>query len=150
MHDEFFSPMAEETKAIMEIAIEEVPDITVSLHSCECNPFIIQNSLAPVFMQKRIADLAFHLNQRYIKLKLPHMPESWVLKISNTDTIPPPKESFNLVSALHYATGTMSFTFESPHGTVEDGAMHDEIIDIQLGLYEEMFGYITNKRLYWE
>lgn len=150
MHDEFFAPMAEETKAIMKIALEEVPDITVSLHSCECNPFIIQNSLAPVFMQKRIAELATQLNNRYKKLKLPHMEEGWSLSISNNDTIPPPQESFNLVSALHYATGTMSFTFESPHGTIEDGATHEEIIDIQLGLYEEIFKYILNNRLYWK
>ncbi len=150
MHDEFFAPMAEETKAIMKIALEEVPDITVSLHSCECNPFIIQNSLAPVFMQKRIADLAKQLNQRYINLKLPHMENGWALSVSEKDTIPPPKESFNLVSALHYASGTMSFTFESPHGTIEDGATHDEILDIQLGLYEEIFDYILHNRLYWE
>ncbi|MBK6284430.1 MAG: hypothetical protein IPF54_18985 [Draconibacterium sp.] len=134
----------------MKIALEEVPDITVSLHSCECNPFIIQNSLAPVFMQKRIAELATQLNNRYINLGLPHMEEGWALSISNNDTIPPPKESFNLVSALHYATGTMSFTFESPHGTIEDGATHEEIIDIQLGLYEEIFKYILNNRLYWK
>ncbi len=150
MHDEFFAPMAEETKAVMKIALEEVPDITVSLHSCECNPFIIQNSLAPVFMQKRIAELATQLNNRYINLGLPHMEEGWALSISNNDTIPPAQESFNLVSALHYATGTMSFTFESPHGTIEDGATHEEIIDIQLGLYEEIFKYILNNRLYWE
>jgi len=150
MHDEFFSPMADETKAIMNIALKEAPDITVSLHSCECNPFIIQNSLAPVFMQKKIADLAVQLNNRFIKLKLPHMPEGWALSVSNNDTIPPPKESFNLVSALHYATGTMSFTFEGPHGTLDDGATHDEILDIQLGLYEEMFAYILKNRLYWE
>ena len=150
MHDEFFSPMADETKAIMKIALEEVPDITVSLHSCECNPFIIQNSHAPVFMQKRIAELAGRLNKRYINLKLPHREEGWALSVSDNDTIPPPTESFNLVSALHYASGTMSFTFEGPHGTLEDGATYNEILDIQLGLYEEMFNYIINNRLYWE
>ncbi|HRX10797.1 MAG TPA: M14 family zinc carboxypeptidase [Draconibacterium sp.] len=150
MHDEFFAPMADETKAIMKIALDEAPDITVSLHSCECNPFIIQNSLAPVFMQKRIADLAAQLNKRYINLKLPHMEEGWSPGISEKDTVPPAQESFNLVSALHYATGTMSFTFESPHGTVEDGATHGQIIDIQLGLYEEILKYILNNRLYQE
>ena len=150
MHDEFFAPMAEETKAIMKIAFDEAPDITVSLHSCECNPFIIQNSLAPVFMQKRISDLAAQLNKRYINQELPHMEDGWSPGISEKDTVPPAQESFNLVSALHYATGTMSFTFESPHGTVEDGATHDQIIDIQLGLYEEMYKYILNNRLYQE
>ncbi|KPL10094.1 MAG: hypothetical protein AMS26_21940, partial [Bacteroides sp. SM23_62] len=35
MHDEFFSPMAAETAAILEIARTEAPDMTVSLHSHE-------------------------------------------------------------------------------------------------------------------
>lgn len=150
MHDEFFSPMAEETKAIFKIAMEEAPDITVSLHSCSCNPFIIQNSHAPHFMKERIADLAQRLNQKYIELELPNMGPDWKLSVSVDDIQPPPQKSFNMVSALHYASGTMAFTFESPHGTVEDGATYDEILDIQLVLYQEMFEYIVNNRLYWK
>jgi hypothetical protein len=150
MHDEFFSPMAEETKAIMKIAIEEAPDITVSLHSCSCKPFIIQNNHAPHFMKKRIADLAQQVNKAYINLNLPNMGDRWALSLTDDDILPPPQKSFNLVSALHYATGTMAFTFESPHGLIEDGATFDEILDIQLVLYQEMFDYILNNRLYWE
>jgi hypothetical protein len=150
MHDEFFDPMAEETKAIFKIAMEEAPDITVSLHSCSCNPFIIQNSHAPHFMKKRIAELAQRLNQKYIELELPNMGPNWELSVSIDDLEPPPQKSFNMVSALHYASGTMAFTFESPHGTVEDGANYDEILDIQLNLYLEMFRYILNNRLYWK
>lgn len=147
MHDEFFSPMAEETRAIMKIAIEEAPDITVSLHSCSCKPFIIQNSHAPHFMKKRIADLAQQVNQSYIKRGLPNMGNDWALSLTIDDMLPPAQKSFNLVSALHYASGTMAFTFESPHGLIEDGANYDEILDIQLVLYEEMFRYITLNRL---
>jgi hypothetical protein len=44
----------------------------------------------------------------------------------------------------------MSFVFESPHGTIEDGATYSEILDIQLVLYEEMFRYAENNRLYWK
>lgn len=150
MHDEFFSPIAEETKAIMRIALEEAPDITVSLHSCSCKPFIIQNAHAPHFMKKRIADLARQLNQRYINQKLPNMGAEWGLSLTDDDIEPPPQKSFNLVSALHYASGTMAFTFESPHGLIEDGATFDEILDVQLVLYHEMFEYIINNRLYWE
>ena len=150
MHDEFFSPMAEETKAIFKIAMEEAPDITVSLHSCSCKPFIIQNSHAPHFMKERIADLAQRLNQKYIDLELPNMGPNWELSVSVDDMEPPPQKSFNMVSALHYASGTMAFTFESPHGTIEDGATYYEILDIQLILYREMFGYIINNRLYWK
>jgi hypothetical protein len=150
MHDEFFSPMAEETKAIMKIAFEEAPDITVSLHSCSCKPFIIQNAHAPHFIKKRIADLANQLNQKYINLKLPNMGNEWGLSLTDDDFVPPPQKSFNLVSALHYASGTMAFTFESPHGLIEDGATFDEILDVQLVLYHEMFDYIIQNRLYWE
>jgi hypothetical protein len=146
MHDEFFSPMAEETKAIFKIAMEEAPDIAVSLHSCSCNPFIIQNTHAPYFMKERIADLAQKLNQKYIDLKLPNMGHGWGLSISADDFSPPPQKSFNMVSALHYASGTMAFTFESPHGTIEDGATYTEILDIQLVLYREMFHYIIKNR----
>jgi len=150
MHDEFFAPIAEETKAIFRIAMEEAPDIAVSLHSCECKPFIIQNSQAPHFMRQRISDFGNGLNRRYIDLKLPNMGTDWNLAVLDDDLAPPPKKSFNMVSALHYASGTMSFTFESPHGTIEDGATYSEILDVQLVLYEEMFRYIENNRLYWK
>jgi hypothetical protein len=150
MHDEFFSPMAEETRAIMKIAMEEAPDIAVSLHSCECKPFIIQTSQAPHFMRQRISDFANQLNDRYYDLKLPNMGENWNLAVADDDITPPPQKSFNLVSALHYASGSMSFVFESPHGTIEDGATYSEILDIQLVLYEEMFRYAENNRLYWK
>ena len=150
MHDEFFAPMANETKAIFRIAMEEAPDMTISLHSCECNPFVIQNSQAPHFMRQRISDFANRLNRRYIDLKLPNMGADWSLEVLDDDLTPPPQKSFNMASALHYASGTMSLTFESPHGTIEDGATYSEILDVQLVLYQEMLNYIENNRLYWK
>lgn len=52
------------------------------------------------------------------------------MKLKNTGKAPKRMESF--------ASGTMSFTFENPHGTIEDGATYNEIIDIQLVLYVAM------------
>lgn len=150
MHDEFFAPMAEETKAIFRIAMEEVPDVTVSLHSCSCKPFIIQNAHAPLFMKERIAVFAKLLNDQYIASNLPHMDKNWALEVAADDKSFPPQASFNMVSALHHASGTMAFTFESPHGTLEDGATYEEILDIQLVLYQEMFRYLFKSRLTWE
>jgi hypothetical protein len=150
MHDDFFEPMASETKAIFKVAREEVPDMTVSLHSCSCTPFVIQNSHVPLFMKKRIADFALGLNNRFIKEGLPNRGANYSLSLADDDEEFPPRASFNLVSALHHATGTMSFTFESPHGTIEDGATYENILDIQLTLYQEMFEYILQNRLYWE
>ncbi|EON78092.1 hypothetical protein ADIS_1289 [Lunatimonas lonarensis] len=150
MHDEFFAPMAEETKAIMRIAMEEAPDITVSLHSCSCAPFVIQNAHAPLFMKERIDAFARQLNDQYRALQLPNRGASWKLSTEADDPTFPPQNSFNLVSALHHASGTMAFTFESPHGTVEDGATYEQILDIQLVLYQEMFRYISAERLIWQ
>lgn len=150
MHDEFFAPMAEETRAIFRIAMEEAPDITVSLHSCECKPYVIQTSQAPHFMRQRISDFANILNRSYFDLKLPNMGAEWRLDILDDDLTAPPQKSFNMVSALHYATGSMSFAFECPHGTIEDGATYNEILDIQLVLYREMFDYTEKNRLYWK
>ncbi len=156
MHDEFFFPMAEETKAIMKIARDEAPDITVSLHSCCCPiPFMIQNPHVPAFMKQRIAELAGRLNRKYTTLGLPHQNEDWTLGVNVDDMVPPPLKSFNLVSALHYVSGTMSFTFECSHGSLEEGKetsieKYNKIVDIGLVLYQEMFDYIINNRLYWE
>ncbi|MCC5939433.1 MAG: hypothetical protein JJU34_19300 [Lunatimonas sp.] len=150
MHDEFFAPMADETKAIMKIALEEVPDITVSLHSCSCTPFVIQNAHAPHFVKRRIDDFARQLNNRFISQGLPNRGPNWSLKVAPEDEQFPPRSSFNLVSALHHASGTMAFTFESPHGTIEDGTSYEQILDIQLTLYQEIFRYIFAERLVWE
>jgi hypothetical protein len=149
MHDDFFDPMAEETKAIFQIAREEVPDMTVSLHSCSCTPFVIQNSHVPLFMKKRIAEFGEGLNNSFIRKGLPNRGENFSLSLADDDP-EFPKASFNLVSALHHATGTMSFTFESPHGTIEDKATYENILDIQLTLYQEMFEYVLANRMYWE
>lgn len=155
MHDEFFCPMAEETKAIMKIARDEAPDIAVSLHSCCCPvPFIIQNYHTPLFMKKRIGELAGRLNGRYKSSGLPYEKEGVILSIEDDDPTPPPQRSFNLVSALHHVSGVMSFTFECSHGTLEEGneasqVKYNRILDIQLVLYQEMFNYIINNRLFW-
>ncbi len=156
MHDEFFIPMAEETKAILKLAHDEAPDISVSLHSCCCEvPSIIQTSHVPVFIKKRIAELASQLNQHYGSLGLPHSKEGWSLRVAADDPVPPPRSSFNLVSAMHFISGTTSFTFECSHGTLEEGkeeslVKYNKILDIQLVLYQEIFNYIINNRLYWE
>lgn len=155
MHDDFFSPMAEETKAVLKIARDEAPDMTVSLHSHSTPPCILPTAYLPFFMKERVAVLARQLNEQYKNLGLPHEPGDWHPKASIDDEKFPPRESFNLVSALHHLSGTMSFTFECCHGvTGTEGknkfpaASYDDILDLQLNLYQEMFTYIMKNRLY--
>ena len=153
MHDDFFFPMAAETRALLKIAADEAPDITVSLHSYELPPSILQPAYLPLFMKHRVADFANHLNDHYKKYGLPHMPGGWRSGPEIEDALYPPKVPFNLVSALHHISGTMAFTFECSHGTIgADGrapvATHGDILDIQMHLYQEMLKYAFSNRLY--
>jgi hypothetical protein len=155
MHDDFFSPMAAETKAILDIARSEVPDMTVSLHSHENKPRILPTSYVAWFMKERIQDLTRRLNTRYEKAGLPYIPKDWIGDPGIEDDKFPPNSSFNLICALHQLSGTMAFTFECSHGTVPENmpgpfVNHSDIVDIQLNLYEEMLDYILENRLYWE
>ena len=157
MHDDFLSPMAEETKAILKIARDEAPDMTVSLHSQSYAPSILEPAYLPLFMKERVARLANNLNQCYKNAGLPHYPDGWQLKAKIDDEKFPPQTPFNLISALHHISGTMSFTFECCHGVIDTegknryaAASYDNILDLQLILYQEMFSYLMNNRLYWE
>lgn len=155
MQDEYFFPMAKETGAILEIAREEAPDITVSLHSHENRPVILQPAYVAMFMKDRVHELALSLNQRYEKAGLTYWPNDWFWTPSADDADFPPKTTFNLISALHHISGTMAFTFECSHGSVSEGVpesfvSYDEILTLQLTLYEEMFDYILKNRLVWE
>jgi len=153
MHDDFFSPMANETKAILDIARSEAPDITVSLHSHENRPRILPVNYVPWFMKKRVDILTRRVNARYEKANLAYVPYQWIPEPSVEDKNFPPHASFNLISALHHVSGTMAFTFECSHGTVsetipEPFVTYDNILDIQLILYDEMLNYILENRLF--
>jgi hypothetical protein len=54
---------------------------------------------------------------------------------------------FNLTSALYHISGAGSFTFECPHG-LKDGCRvsFDQILDIQLSLYEAMLRHEIDKK----
>jgi hypothetical protein len=154
MHDDFFAPIAEETKAIMDLARTEAPDMTVSLHSHENKPRILQVNYQPWFMKQRVDELTRQLNQRYKKEEIPYYPSDWLGQPSKEDEKFPPKSSFNLISALHHVSGTMAFTFECSLGCLPDGSSepmvsYADILDIQLILYEEMLDYLLANRQYW-
>jgi hypothetical protein len=153
MHDDWFAPMAAETRAILQIARTEAPDMTVSLHSHHHTSRILPANYVPWFMKKRIDTLTRSLNQRYASEGLPSLPDDWISLPRVEDESYPPAASFNLISALHHVSGTMAFTFECSHGTVtleepEAKLSYSDILDIQLHLYEEMLDYILKNRLF--
>jgi hypothetical protein len=153
MHDEFFSPMTEETVAILKIAKDEAPDITVSLHSHENLPIILQPAHVGMFMKERVNDLALRLNKSYRNANLPFVEENNFWKPAYDDE-KGPTNTFNLIPALHHISGTMAFTFECCHGSVSDqhpetSIDYNAIVDIQLLLYDEMYDYILENKQNW-
>jgi hypothetical protein len=151
MHDEFFLPMAEETRAILRLARDEAPDIAVSLHSHESRPVVLQASYVPVFMKRRIMGLSSRVRKRFEEEELPY---GSVLEPKVEDENPPVRSYFNLTSALHHVSGALAFTFECSHGSVSEKVptplvTHGKILDVQLGLFDEMLHYILENRLCW-
>jgi hypothetical protein len=94
MHDDFFFPMAEETKSILKVARDEAPDMTVSLHSHAQPPFILQPAYVPFFIKEKVAVLANNLNKRYQELGLPYMDNGWQSKANVDGSAYPLNESF--------------------------------------------------------
>ena len=136
MHDEFFAPMGPEAPAILKVAMEEGPDMAVSLHSHGSAPAVLRPAYLPMEIQEQVRALAQQHNALLAERDLPHggvfeaKPEG--------GKVPSP---FNLTSALYHISGAMAFTHECPHGIL-GGKMcdvtFDQILDIQLTLYEVM------------
>jgi hypothetical protein len=144
MHDEFFAPMSSEAPAILQLAMQEGPDLATSLHSHESDPAILRPAYVPVEIQREARALAERLSRRLADSGLPH--GSLFTPQIEGGVSPDP---FNLASALYHVSGAVAFTFECPHGLRADRACHvtpTQILDLQLALYESMLEYALDSR----
>lgn len=144
MHDEFFAPMGPEAPAILKVAADEGPDLAVSLHSHENKPALLRPAYVTLEKQEDVRNLAVSYYSMLKELGLPHAAP---FKAKAEDgKYPAP---FNLTSAMYHVSGAGSFTFECPHGLDTDRACKvrlDEILDIQLALYETMMRHELTKK----
>jgi len=111
VHDNFFGKMSPETQAIFDIADAEAPDFTLHLHGGGN----VQNEIAhanhlPMYVKEAIQELKHRTKAEANKYGLPML----VNEITNDDTFPP--RTFNIMSAMYYATGTVSVLYESNQG----------------------------------
>ncbi|MZQ85555.1 hypothetical protein GQF01_25885 [Paenibacillus sp. 5J-6] len=138
MHDNFFAPMAQETRALLELADLEAPDLAVQLHggANNANHFVEIQFLPYLVMQKQQA-LSQRLAAALSQQGLPYVERNQI--VTNSSAIPYP--SFNLTSAIHHVCGGMSMTFESNMGLAAPGVKlsAEEILDSHFVLFEEMF-----------
>ncbi|HOZ47702.1 MAG TPA: M14 family zinc carboxypeptidase [Candidatus Hydrogenedentes bacterium] len=144
MQDEFFAPMSEEVKAFLALAREEGPDFAVSLHSFAHEPTPLRPTYVPRYTQENIR--AF--TQAYYRVLEEHgQPHGEVFTAQAEGGDPPP--SFNLISALYHISGAAGFVFECPHGLEGKewcAVTLEQILDIQLWLYEALLKYALDQR----
>ena len=144
MHDEFFAPMSTEAPAILKVAMQEGPDLAVSLHSHQAAPVLLRPAYVPLEEQQRVISLAEKCYELFDARGLPHGKPF----TAQAEGGPRPA-SFNLVSALYHISGATSFTFECPHGIDDPRACRvslEQILEIQLTLYEAMMQFALDAK----
>lgn len=147
MHDEWFDPMAEETRAFLRLARDEAPDFMVSLHSHASPPAILQTAYATQAVKETITMFAGRLYSRYRAAGLPNrkaVPEAK----PDGEAYPPP--SFNLASAIHHVCGAVAFVHECMVGVADKPyakLTHEQILDIEMLLYDELFRFARERPL---
>jgi hypothetical protein len=137
MHDEFFAPMGPEAPALLALAREEAPDVTVSLHSHGNAPAFHRSRFVPLEVQERVRGI---WDAYAAALAEAGLPAGTAVPVEPETGSPPP--SFNLVSALYHVSGTTPVLHECPHGLAGEEyctVTPDEILDVQLALYRSLF-----------
>jgi hypothetical protein len=144
MHDEFFAPMSAEAPAILRVAMDEGPDLAVSLHSYSIAPGILRPAYVPLEIQEATLSLT---TQYYALLEQRGLPHAKAFT-------PGPERGehpapFNLTSALYHVSGAVSFTHECPHGHDRKKACKvtfEQILDMELTLYEAMCQFALERK----
>jgi hypothetical protein len=149
MHDEWFDPMAPETRAWFKLARAEAPDFIVSLHSHASDPSVEPTAYVPRTVKQSLKQFGDRLQKRYAAAGLPHRSGGPAPK-EDGETFPPP--SFNLTSALHHACGAVSFVFECPVGVKAKPyakLTHEQILDLQLLMADELLKFAVEHPVKW-
>jgi hypothetical protein len=136
MHDQFFHPMARETEAILDLAVDEFADCVLHLHGGS-NSFnvLLQPDYVPLEVNYAVQRLALRCDaaaqQEELRFGICDIPAK-----EQGDTPP----SFNLVSAVHHACGAVSAVFESNECIIDDPGVHlnhDQVYRSHMILFEQ-------------
>jgi len=112
VHDDFFGKMAAETQAIFDVAIDEAPDLTIHIHGASCKNELDCASYSPRFVNELVQELKVRITEEADKFNLPTLCNA--MKEENFN----PPRTFNIMSALHHACGTVSMVYECNQGVL--------------------------------
>jgi hypothetical protein len=144
MHDNFFSPKARETRAILDLCEDEAADFVIHLHGGgNIKGGMLQTEYVTAECSKAIDDLYLRCQARgdcegldYYRGSVPGVPSG------------PNPPSFNLVSATHHVCGAVAACYESNEGIVDEVGIplgHEKILRMQEILFEECFAMALDK-----
>ena len=136
MHDDFFDPMSEATKLILDISKENAPEVTGDLHGAADKGYgMYATGYASNYDRDAVRAFEQVVGKELEKNNF-HFEETLCFSDG---------ESFNLEAAIHAASGALAFTWESYQGVVgEDGKMpsetvHKDILDAHFVFFKELF-----------
>ncbi len=144
MHDQFFRPWANETKALLNLAEDEHADWIIQLHGgSNSEAHLLQPRYVPVEVGQAVHDLAVACDAKAqadgFHFTISDVPDR------ESGTTPP---TFNLCSALHHVCGAVSCVYESNQCIVDDRGpqrTHDQIYRAHMILFEECLKAMVNK-----
>lgn len=142
MHDNFFVPMAEETKLLFHMAEKYAPDVIANLHGAAESGYEV---LSPGCYHSAMKENAIAFDERMCEI---FAARGWAYKKNGCKNEVP---EFNLTAALYMCCGAFSVTWESYQGVKKyDGetipeTIYDEILEAHLVFFEEIFRCATEK-----
>ena len=118
--------------------------MAVSLHSHSNAPVVLRPSYVTTEIQEELREFSATYNTLMEERDLPHGGLFSVDTEGGENPAP-----FNLTSAMYHVSGAAAFTFECPHGLADENACNmsqEQILDIQLGLYEAMIRWTLDAK----
>ncbi|MGI2293541.1 M14 family zinc carboxypeptidase [Paenibacillus sp. GXUN7292] len=138
MHDQFFMPWAEETKALLKLADEEAVDVSVQLHGgTNVVNQILNTAYIPLSVKRKQLEFCEQLKKVSDERGLRYL----VNELNERDGEAGCPPSFNLASAMHHVSGGMSMVYETNMGLDAPGECYgyEEIMDSHMTLFEQLF-----------
>ena len=151
MHDNFFAPMAEETKAFLKNTEKYCPDVSVLLHGgTNCPGNFMKTCFMPLDLQEQAVEIEHRFANRCNKEKLSCF-ERGIYSTEKTFSA----NSFNLCSAAVHTCGGLCVTYESNQGLIATDEElgfksvimdYDDIYKQHIVLFEELLAYLIERK----
>ena len=139
MHDNFFDPMAEETRVLLRLTAENAPDMVWNLHGSADAGYGIYCGALSQIQRERAMELETRLDRCFTA-------KGRNYEVTDCGKVDP---SINLTTAISFACGALSITWESYQGV--NGKSGEATADVYDRILEAHYDFFTESLRYlWE